>query len=740
MSEKAGPFTSRDDETDADWTEAAFPLPQNLRKPGKDEGLRLRTHFSVSERIQGRNLGIYTGVIRYNCAFYVNGVFVGKIGNPTADSYPGGLWDTLGYFFIPSNIVRFGGENELTVKILQHYSDIRFSSLSIGGINAIEQRYFTDRFKFKLLHFIAGILCMILFFPLLYFFIVHKSDAYYLLAFLSGFTYAVFCLLVSFDVPLFDFQLFYGIAIASVSLSIMFIVLTVWAFYTPGRKPYAAWLFMAITSIGAAAVYFFLGDYESRSFYHQLHYVCVYIPQFLMLFFIICYNQYRRRNGEVQIIFIGLVFLIATAIYDIVFDISQSAPIIWLSPIGVIGFSVSLYLQIANKYIEDIKLAEQDAVRLDYTNAITDEKERLDVTLNSIGDAVICTDMKGSITFFNRAASEITSCEKSAMLGKSLTEVIELETDEEEPSTIDLLALRAPGNEEEGHGAGPYVLKRCNGDKCPILITSAVIKDRMEKTIGLVWVLHDMTEHERLEKIRERNQTLESLSHLAGGIAHDFNNILAGIMLNLNLVKKIDNEKDGSLRDLITESEQSVERASHLTQQLSAFAKGGVTMIKYMDIRPLVTSSAGYTIGGSNVKVTYDFQPDLWLANVDAGQISQVIFNVVVNSLQAFDGRGEIRVTGRNLLVTEDVPFLERGPYVVIGIEDNGTGIRKEHISRIFDPYFTTKQRGAGLGLTTVYSIIKKHNGHIEVTSEENKGTTVTIYLHALGPNDEHKS
>jgi two-component system cell cycle sensor histidine kinase/response regulator CckA len=174
-----------------------------------------------------------------------------------------------------------------------------------------------------------------------------------------------------------------------------------------------------------------------------------------------------------------------------------------------------------------------------------------------------------------------------------------------------------------------------------------------------------------------------------------------------------------------------VNKASSLTDQLLTFAKGGAPIKQCLDIRPLVKASASFASSGTGIPITFHLARDMWTTEVDASQISQVVYNLVINSVQALPRGGEVTIEGENVVIEEPTMFLVKGPYTLLRIIDNGIGIRREHIPHIFDPYFTTKQNGTGLGLTTVFSIVKKHNGHIEVVSEENNGTTFIIWLHA---------
>jgi CheY-like chemotaxis protein/two-component sensor histidine kinase len=182
----------------------------------------------------------------------------------------------------------------------------------------------------------------------------------------------------------------------------------------------------------------------------------------------------------------------------------------------------------------------------------------------------------------------------------------------------------------------------------------------------------------------------------------------------------------------LAEAERGVMRARDLTQQLLTFAKGGEPVRKAVQLPEVVREAAEFALHGSKVRCEFDNETDLWPADVDKGQIGQVVQNLVINAVQAMPEGGFVRIQLRNERVTaESTRPLTVGDYVYLCFRDTGTGIRAEHLSRIFDPYFTTKQSGSGLGLATVYSIIRKHQGHIEVESELGKGTTFHILLPA---------
>ncbi|MDD4152400.1 MAG: ATP-binding protein [bacterium] len=225
---------------------------------------------------------------------------------------------------------------------------------------------------------------------------------------------------------------------------------------------------------------------------------------------------------------------------------------------------------------------------------------------------------------------------------------------------------------------------------------------------------------------------LESLGILAGGIAHDFNNILMAVLGNISLTRR-EVTADTGLYAKLFEAEKAVIRAKELTQQLLTFAKGGTPIKSMASIKELITDSADFALRGSNVSCNYDVAEDLWPIEADEGQISQVISNLVINADQAMPEGGVIRITATNISIDPsriDGVVVE-GKYIKISISDSGVGMPREHLQRIFDPYFTTRKSGSGLGLAIVYSIVKKHGGLITVESEHGKGTAFHIYLPA---------
>ena len=233
---------------------------------------------------------------------------------------------------------------------------------------------------------------------------------------------------------------------------------------------------------------------------------------------------------------------------------------------------------------------------------------------------------------------------------------------------------------------------------------------------------------EKLLKIKK----LESVGILAGGIAHDFNNLLTGIFGNISLAKMHLNKEEKSFR-YIESAEKAIERATALTKQLLTFAKGGEPVKKDVQIGTLVKEIAGFNLRGSSVKLNFRASASLWRTEVDKGQFSQVIANLVINAKQAMPTGGTLFIRVENCAAKSQcrgIPGPEQD-WIKITIQDEGTGIPEKYLHKIFDPYFTTKQNGSGLGLATVFSIIQKHEGAIEVDSNTNSGTIFSIFLPA---------
>jgi signal transduction histidine kinase len=273
-----------------------------------------------------------------------------------------------------------------------------------------------------------------------------------------------------------------------------------------------------------------------------------------------------------------------------------------------------------------------------------------------------------------------------------------------------------------------------DGNERIIEQVASPIRDNKNQVAGVVLVFRDITERQPNEAERRKAETLEQLGLLAGGIAHDFNNLLTAIIGNISLASLL-LPPDDEMAERLDDAKNASLRARDLAQQLLTFARGGAPIKKTASIGKLIQDTVSFSLRGSHNRSEFEFGADLSPAEIDAGQISQVIANLVVNADQAMPNGGTLHVSCENFSYSADttpaVPDLAPGDYVRVRIRDEGVGIPEKYMKRIFDPYFTTKPKGNGFGLATAYSIIKNHNGLMMVESEVHVGMTFTIYLPA---------
>jgi len=261
-------------------------------------------------------------------------------------------------------------------------------------------------------------------------------------------------------------------------------------------------------------------------------------------------------------------------------------------------------------------------------------------------------------------------------------------------------------------------------------------------------IIDNITERKKMEEEFLRASKLESLALLAGGIAHDFKNILTVVLGNISLAR-INVDREDRNYSWLNNAEKAILQAKELTEQLQTFAKGGEPVKKVTVVEELLREVVSLSLCGTDVKCELFIPEKLSRVDIDESQISQVFNNLILNAVQAMPGGGTIKIFGENLEAgkkkVEHGIVLPEERYVKISIQDEGEGIEKEHLQKIFDPFFTTKEEGTGLGLTTSYSIIKKHGGQLTLESEIGAGTTFHVYFpvyHGTGdvePKDEEK-
>ncbi len=359
------------------------------------------------------------------------------------------------------------------------------------------------------------------------------------------------------------------------------------------------------------------------------------------------------------------------------------------------------------------------------------ESERhLRTTLKSIADAVIATDASGDIEWMNPAAEKLTGWSEDEARERSISEVLHTRNTESDDNMSHPINEVLEDDKTIQLGS-PTILVSQDGSTHYINDSAAPIHDDSGRQTGAVVVFRDVTEKRQKERELRKMQKLESLGTLAGGIAHDFNNMLQGIFGHMELAQNMLPENSKPYHYLESASE-ALETATKLTSQLLTFAKGGEPVVETVDLKQQVRDNVEFHLRGSNIQPEFDLPDDLWAVAGDSDQISQVISNLTINAKEASPTGGQLYVTARNVTDPETkAPAELSGRYVKLQIRDEGTGIPKDILDQIFDPYFTSKQDGSGLGLSIVYSIIENHDGHIEVESTSESGTTFSVYIPA---------
>ncbi len=349
-------------------------------------------------------------------------------------------------------------------------------------------------------------------------------------------------------------------------------------------------------------------------------------------------------------------------------------------------------------------------------------------------DGIAVANEEGVVTEWNRGAEVILGLPRENAMGRFIWEIIWECGGYSGPDDRDRIRDMIRRTLREGQGPwlgrpSEVLVHRPEGE--PRFLQHTAYAVGSERGYMLIGTVHDITERKRVEEERIRADKLESIGILAGGIAHDFNNILVAVLGNITLAKALLKD-NGEVRDILAGAEKAGFRARDLTRQLLTFSRGGAPVRESASLTEIIRESAVFSLRGSNVRCECSLPEELWPVHADRGQMSQVVGNLILNAAQAMPRGGIITVTAENVSVPpgEDLP-LAPGRYVRFSIRDRGVGIPREHLARIFDPYFTTKETGSGLGLTTTYSIVRNHGGHITVESEPGAGTVFHVHLPA---------
>jgi len=327
----------------------------------------------------------------------------------------------------------------------------------------------------------------------------------------------------------------------------------------------------------------------------------------------------------------------------------------------------------------------------------------------------------------SKVAEELTGWKQEDALGRPFAEIFKVMAQSSSEVRTDLVndILRSG---RIGHVDSEVLINK-DGKELVLSHTSSPVRDHDGQLIGVIVVFRDITEKQKVEDELLRSRKLESIGVLAGGIAHDFNNFLTAVLGNISIAK-MQTKAGEKIHLRLGDAEKACYRARDLTKQLLTYSKGGAPVKTIVSLAPVLRDSTGFTLAGSNVRCKYLIPDSLWLVEADAGQISQIINNLMINACQAMPEGGVVELKAENVtLEGSQASALLPGRYVKITVMDHGNGIPEENLLKIFDPYFTTKEKGSGLGLATCYSIAKRHGGLITVESKPGSGTRFFVFL-----------
>jgi PAS domain S-box-containing protein len=447
-----------------------------------------------------------------------------------------------------------------------------------------------------------------------------------------------------------------------------------------------------------------------------------------------CYGFYvlilafKRKQRGALVCLSGFVILFLTIVNDIMYSnlLIQTGYMIQLGFFAFIFSQASLLAFRFSKMFTTVelqhrKLEKEILGRKRTEEALIESEEKYRLVVENANDAVAVAQ-DGMIRFVNRRGIELSGYSEEELKAQPFIELVH-------PKDRELVRQNYLSMLSGESVPTRYAFRFIHKDGSIRWIEISVVRITWENSPATLSVLHDITEKRRMEEELFKAQKLESIGILAGGIAHDFNNILAGIMGNISLAK-IDINQNANTYHLLDEAEKASERATALTGQLLTFSKGGSPLRRIANISVVIVDCSTFALRGSKVRCDYNFSSDLWPVEIDEGQINQVIQNIIINAGQAMSDGGTIKISAENIIIETNSGLpLQAGRYVKMRFQDQGSGIPEGNINKIFDPFFSTKQTGSGLGLTIAYAIVKRHDGHIVVNSQVGHGTTFYIYL-----------
>jgi two-component system, cell cycle sensor histidine kinase and response regulator CckA len=376
---------------------------------------------------------------------------------------------------------------------------------------------------------------------------------------------------------------------------------------------------------------------------------------------------------------------------------------------------------------------DQDASSLELPLKSTEEKLRESEGLYRLlmevaPNAISVVDCSGVLLMANPKALELFGhTDESEAVGRNFLQWVAPESIEAASAAFEKLLVYGYNTTDL-----EVQLLRKDGSQFLGIANSSLLRDTQGQPKLIIVVTSDITQKRHAEAEQLKLQKLEAVGILAGGIAHDFNNLLQGVFGYIAMARlKLDYKKDAEA--MLDQAEKAMSQSIDLTSQLLTFAKGGTPIKKKIALRMAIENAAKFALSGSASSCTMHIADDLWAVEADEGQIGQVIQNIVLNASQAMQHAGTVEISAGNIEISPgSEPLLPAGGnYLRIRVKDTGCGISAQSLPKIFDPYFTTKADGSGLGLATSYSIINRHGGAIRASSGPEKGTTFCVYLPA---------
>ena len=380
-----------------------------------------------------------------------------------------------------------------------------------------------------------------------------------------------------------------------------------------------------------------------------------------------------------------------------------------------------------------------------FEKELRSKEENLRVTLNSLKEGVVVTDIEGNIIRVNRAAEEMIGVKESDVSGRTLESFLFFTDARTKVAVKKVCRLDAFSNNPGGF-TDHYIMKESDGRERHILTSCAPVRNDINEISGIVIVFHDISKEQLLQEQLRQSDKMNAIGKLAGGVAHDFNNML-GIIIGYSDLAMDKVKSDSELSEYLKQVVDAAHRSAQLTRRLLVFARKQTIAPKILDLNEVITNILKMLkqLLGEYINVVWKPCDEKAVINMDPGQIDQVLANLCVNARDAIEDNGEIIIETEKVSLTEEYCLLNTdavpGEYIMLAVSDNGSGMSKDIISRIFEPFYTTKSKdqGTGIGLSTVFGIVKQNDGFINVYTEPGHGSTFKIFIPSVEQNGFEK-